>query len=346
MMVKPIAFIQMALSSSKSAAAAAAQRMHHHASASRTASLPPSALRQQAKEVIKSSTRHASISSTNTQPAAVENDTNKSMPKPLLPPKRLSIIRHGQAQHNPRAEAAREAGCSFDEFLRLMQLDDAHDADLTDLGENQAQTAREKYALDNIELVVSSPLSRALRTADLVHPPSSESSESSKKRRIAIEHFREINGKLLNAQRRPRCDLIQKFPHWCFNTIPELDHTWTDELESREDCSERGYKGLLWVLNQPEQNVLLVGHGGLLNYTMNGHAKVVLVDGRQSSDNKGNESEEEVRCITKRFGNCELREFIITAWDSAGYNNDNDGNNGSYNLEPVITLEEVTHRRS
>jgi broad specificity phosphatase PhoE len=210
------------------------------------------------------------------------------------------------------------------------------DTDLTDLGENQAQTARERHALSDIELIVSSPLSRALRTADLVHPPS-ESSEPTKKRRIAIEHFREINGKLLNAQRRPRSDLVQKFPHWCFQEIPEMDDSWTEELESHEDCSERGYRGLLWVLQQPEQNVLLVGHGGLLNYTMNGHANIVLVDGRRQS-NKDCESDE-VRCVTKRFGNCELREFVITAWDSAGYHY---VNNGANQLDPVITLEEVT----
>ena len=131
MMVKPIA---MALSSSISAAAAAAQRIHHHASTSRTASLPPSALRRQAEEVITATTsskRHASIISSANSENTVENATNDSMPKPLLPPKRVSIIRHGQAQHNPRAEAAREAGCSFDEFLRLMELDDAHDAGKT-----------------------------------------------------------------------------------------------------------------------------------------------------------------------------------------------------------------------
>jgi broad specificity phosphatase PhoE len=204
------------------------------------------------------------------------------------------------------------------------------------LGENQAQTARERHSLSDIELVVSSPLSRALRTADLVHPPS-KSSDSAKKRRIAIEHFREINGKLLNAQRRPRSVLVQKFPHWCFQEIPELDNSWTEELESREDCSERGYRGFLWVLQQPEQNVLLVGHGGLLNYTMNGHANIVLVDGRGQS-NKNTESDE-LRCMTKRFGNCEIREFIITAWDFAW---NNDGSNDANQRDPVITLEEVT----
>lgn len=74
-------------------------------------------------------------------------------------------------------------------------------------------------------------------------------------------------------------------------------------------------------MQQSEENVLLVCHGGLLNYTMNSNDKVVLVDGRKVQD----------RCITKRFGNCELREFIITAWE-----------NDEHEWKPVITLEEVS----
>jgi hypothetical protein len=69
---------------------------------------------------------------------------------------------------------------------------------------------------------------------------------------------------------------------------------------------------------------------------MNGHDNVVLVDGRQSTNN-GDGSESEARCITKRFGNCELREFIITAWDPAS----SVDNSTNQTMEPVITLEEV-----
>ena len=53
--------------------------------------------------------------------------------------KTLHFLRHGQAVHNPRAEATRAAGCSFDDFLRLMKEDDAFDADLTALGREQAR---------------------------------------------------------------------------------------------------------------------------------------------------------------------------------------------------------------
>ena len=51
----------------------------------------------------------------------------------------VHFLRHGQAEHNPRAEAARDAGASFDEFLQLMKEDDAFDAALTPLGERQAE---------------------------------------------------------------------------------------------------------------------------------------------------------------------------------------------------------------
>ena len=123
----------------------------------------------------------------------------------------------------------------------------------------------------------------------------------------------------------------------CF---PALDESWTEELESRDACSRRGYNGLLWMMQQREQNILLVCHGGLLNYTMNSNSNVVLVDRRKVQD-------EPKRCITKRFGNCEMREFVMTAWDSNDYSTGDetgvlDAQINGEKMEPVITLEEVT----
>ena len=57
----------------------------------------------------------------------------------------LYIVRHGQALHNPRAEAAKAAGCSMDEFFELMRQDDALDADLTELGRQQARACHQKH---------------------------------------------------------------------------------------------------------------------------------------------------------------------------------------------------------
>lgn len=174
-----------------------------------------------------SSIMHSSSSSSDIN-ASTTSASSSSSAKPLLPPKRVLLLRHGQALHNPRAEAAREKGCDFDTFLNLMMEDDAFDAALTELGVNQAVDAGKqthvRHALRNIEMVVSSPLSRALRTADLVHPPAdatkTPSVNYSSPRRVCIEDFREINGKLLNAQRRHQKELEENFPHWNFGHIP------------------------------------------------------------------------------------------------------------------------------
>jgi broad specificity phosphatase PhoE len=147
--------------------------------------------------------------------------------EPIIPwcdtsTKRVLLLRHGQAVHNPRAEAARENGCPFDEFLSLMREDDAFDSPLTELGEHQAiQVGRQlQQALHNIDMIVSSPLSRALRTADLVLPPSGLPASSNAPRRVCVEELREINGSFLNAKRRPRSELEHRFPHWNFGHIP------------------------------------------------------------------------------------------------------------------------------
>ena len=92
--------------------------------------------------------------------------------------KRIFLLRHGQAMHNPRAEAAKDRGCSHEKFLSLMQEDDCFDAPLTQLGRDQAHEARlstaARAAASHIDLVVASPLSRALETADLVFPVSAQ----------------------------------------------------------------------------------------------------------------------------------------------------------------------------
>lgn len=86
--------------------------------------------------------------------------------------------------------------------------------------------------------------------------------------------------------------------------------------------------------------MLAVCHGGLLNYTMNNHSKVLL------SDKRNVRAGSERRCITKRFGNCEMREFRM----SVIWNND-DVPTKHKNLvceqehedrsRPVILMEEV-----
>lgn len=220
----------------------------------------------------------------------------------LFKPKRLLFLRHGQAQHNPRAEEAKDRGCSHETFLQLMKEDDAFDAELTSLGQTQAILARERHLekLQRVELVVSSPLSRAIQTANLVMEKRQKQQQQEEVaiKRVCVELFREINGWLLNAKRRTKTDLQERFydPLWDFSGLSMEDETWTETLESEESCAERYYQGLLWLLRDREEEfILTVAHGGLLRFGMVDHPNVRVVDQRGRDE--------------KRFGNCELREY-------------------------------------
>jgi broad specificity phosphatase PhoE len=226
---------------------------------------------------------------------ATENRAmNNSTAIPSVTTKTICFLRHGQALHNPRAEEAKDNGCSHETFLNLMHEDDAFDARLTALGEAQATNAGEMYSekLESVELVVSSPLSRAIKTADLAAGPHKFTN------RVCVEHFREINGWLLNAKRRTRIDLQERFHEsWDFNNLAEEDENWTETLETEESCAERGYLGLLWLKDRQEEKILTVAHGGLLRFIAH-HSNIEIIDERPEHK--------------KRFGNCELREYSVS----------------------------------
>ena len=222
--------------------------------------------------------------------------------------KRVHLLRHGQAMHNPRAEAAREADppCSFDDFLRLMKEDDAFDAELTELGKEQGRRAAAQphaAAVDAaVQLVVSSPLSRALNTAMLVLPNATSKGTASF---IAHDDLRERSGWLLNAKRRPRAELAAKFPLCDFapSLLPtEEDTLWTEELEAPEATAERGYRFLRWLAQRPETDIAVVAHGGLFQYLLNSLRPRVVAS----------------EAARQRFHNTELRSLSMEWADGAG----------------------------
>jgi broad specificity phosphatase PhoE len=242
--------------------------------------------------------------------------------------KDLWILRHGQAVHNPRAEAAREAGCTHDEFLELMRQDDCLDAPLTELGMLQATHVRELYGSvlwsspDNgPQCIVSSPLQRALQTAELVLGASTSS--NGKPRMVVYEGFREINGWLLNAQRQSKSALSAQFPHWNLDALStEHDELWTDILEDRLECAQRGTRGLHWLAAScPERRILLVAHGAILAATLANAPTVTLRDARRRSGtnapappgtatpHNAMDDSNSPRPVQARFQNCELRRY-------------------------------------
>jgi len=206
----------------------------------------------------------------------------------------IHLVRHGQALHNVRAEPARKAGCSFDDFLQLMREDDAVDAALTQEGIAQAtrvqqQTASAELQI-NPQLVVVSPLSRAIDTGIIVFGTQDLPY-------ICIESLRERSGMLLNGQRREVEYLRKKYPAINFDDIsPGSDAGWekygAEMLETKEACARRAYESLLWIVKtRKETEVAIVAHGGLFHEMTNGIPELIKCD----------------QNTAERFHNCELR---------------------------------------
>ena len=211
----------------------------------------------------------------------------------------IHLVRHGQAQHNVRAEPARAAGCSYDEFLELMRLDDAFDASLTPMGMEQAQNLARNippHVHEGIQLVVASPLTRALHTADIVFPRDHPRRQADCPR-VSLDLWREVSGLLINAQRRTRTELRQANTHWNFDCLEEQDGLWTpDRLEDTTSCAHRGYLALKWAWERPEDCIAIVAHGGILSFTLSdpGHPLLLVDPGARA-----------------RFHNCEMRSYVL-----------------------------------
>jgi len=122
-----------------------------------------------------------------------------------------------------------------------------------------------------------------------------------------------------------------------------------DIMESYEDCGERGYQALLWLLSQPdtshdeknddnngnngngnndnETTILVVAHGGLLRFSLVDHPLIKLVDGREDSE--------------KRFSNCELREYDVSICTETKDQNTCSQGQGQGQERPVVILTEI-----
>ena len=198
----------------------------------------------------------------------------------------VTFVRHGQAAHNVNAEVMRAKGCTFKEFLNQMMKDDAFDAPLTEKGQQQAKVTVRAFGrtavAQSIRLVVSSPLTRAIETADLTMP--------GPERRVILEEFRERAGMLKCGQRRKASELEALHPRWDVSRITEGDELWAEKMEEAGATCERGYQGLQWLWEQPEQHVAVVGHGGIFETLLTQHVHVLADDD-----------------MKQKFVNCETR---------------------------------------
>lgn len=191
---------------------------------------------------------------------------------PLVQTKTLHFIRHGEGFHN----------------VGIATLD----SNLTSKGWSQAHALRDhvESSVNGIELVISSPLTRALETAsgtfgraegrdvlmmeqhDIVNAQSSHPTLYCFKdvRYIVHEQCRERLGPSNCDARRQKHVLQQHFPGFDFSLIhDEEDSVWIEgKVESESSVAERGIEFLKFVMSQPEQNIAVVTHSAFLWFTL------------------------------------------------------------------------------
>ncbi|KAJ6457399.1 phosphoglycerate mutase-like protein [Mycena vitilis] len=171
------------------------------------------------------------------------------------PDKKIHILRHGQAIHNV------QRGYPFP------------DPPLTDRGLDEARATVVNFQPD---LIICSPMTRTIQTTLALFPDLLSRSA------IALEiwpDLREAHDAICNKGVQ-RAELSTAFPRLDFSRCNE---EWDYEPHSHETATRRAESVRAALAERPEQNILLVGHRGFINY---------LVAGPQ-------------------FANCELRSYTL-----------------------------------
>jgi broad specificity phosphatase PhoE len=167
------------------------------------------------------------------------------------------FIRHGQSQHNA---VARPGGP--DPMLR--------DARLTDLGQRQAAAlGAELGSAPGIDLVVISPLTRAIQTAVAAFAASPAPRLIHHLHRERLDHYCDVG--------RPPEELAREFPGLAFDHLP--DPWWhvnpSDgapySCEPEDVLLQRVGDFAAWLKSRPETTIAIVGHGTFLN-RLTGHS--------------------------------------------------------------------------
>ncbi len=171
--------------------------------------------------------------------------------------RRIRFIRHGQSEFNAAFELIRPK----DPMI--------FDARLTEKGRGQASALAGQGLWHDVQLVVTSPLTRAIETALLAFAGTPVPIRVEALHRERVEHSGDLG--------RPRAALAGEFGHLEFGTFPEF---WWHHaegrpneiaIESEETLGARVADFRAWLAGRPERNIAVVGHGTFLN-RLTGHS--------------------------------------------------------------------------
>ncbi|CAM9576038.1 unnamed protein product [Pylaiella littoralis] len=169
--------------------------------------------------------------------------------------KTIHFLRHAEGTHN---EAAAKEGRSA--YLKTEHLD----ARLTDKGKQQcaALKATNHGVEKEAELVVVSPLTRAIQTAVLTID------QVEGVPWVALECTRERAGVHPCDKRRCVSELRKEYPAISFEALKDDEDVYYDSLgdgrETNEAVASRGRELLAWLKDRPETNIAVVSHSAFL----------------------------------------------------------------------------------
>jgi len=181
-------------------------------------------------------------------------------------PKIIHLLRHGQteanvywADHGPGADPG------------------LWDTNLTQLGMQQAAAAANQAAAlaPPPQLLVSSPLSRALHTAELAFGSTVVAGCPRRVCHWAAERIYHASDVGIE-----KSHLVEKWTSWDFSEVPDgawwhthqPDNLRSVSMQSDEEFEARMLKLVEWLRARPEQTIALVCHWGVLNWLTGGRS--------------------------------------------------------------------------
>lgn len=186
--------------------------------------------------------------------------------------KLIHFQRHGQGYHNLLGDIHRETTGN------PIQVDDPdpknnpfvrpeiYDSPLTQQGRQECATRRQQASKLSPEVIIVSPLHRAIQTALISFSDHCTGGEQAIPM-IAHEGCREQLGFFTCNKRLPLSQTINDFPLVDFTHVTpgEEDTLWNPhERELPVDESNRVYDFMMFLMNRPEKEIAVVGHSAWL----------------------------------------------------------------------------------
>jgi broad specificity phosphatase PhoE len=200
-----------------------------------------------------------------------ENENDIESEEGLIASKIIHFQRHGQGYHNLLGDTFRALGQGFDiddpdPAVNPFVKPEIQDSPLTQKGREEARAQRPKAAMLQPEVVIVSPLHRAIQTAQISFADHLENDIDF----IAHEGCREQLGLLTCNKAHPLSSTKSDFPSVDFSlcTFGEEDTLWNAHPAVRElpvDESDRAYAFLTdFIMERPEKEIAVVCHSAWL----------------------------------------------------------------------------------